>query len=405
MTALSNRTRAPAPPQSWTSPRPIVTFSLLAAALGLLLLILGLLVDARRAWFSYLDMWTFGVTICLGALLLLMTGHASKAGWMVVTRRITEAIVSALPLYAVLFVPIAFGLGHLYPWAEHGRVLETDVLRAVEHKRHYLNPPFYVVRTALYFAVTIAIAALLLAWSRANDERPRPEVLRRMRILSGGGLPAVALVLTWASYDWTMSLEPAWYSTIYGLYYFAGAFVGAIAVVCVLLHLSRLRPSIGPRVTADHAQAIGRVLFAMICFWAYQAFSQLLIYWIGDVPQEIAFYKVRTTGSWWAITDLIVFGHFVLPFFVLIHRGFKRDTGRLACAAAWMVLMHFVDVYWLVMPAHDPSGVRPHWLDLAAILFVGGLSTALVVSRYFRVAPLPAHDPELVSGLGYEALI
>lgn len=392
-------------PRTWTHPARITAGSIAASALGLLLLILGLLVDARRAWFSYLDVWTFGVTMCLGALILLMTDHAAKAGWMVVTRRLSEAIVSALPLYAVLFVPIAFGLGHLYPWAGHRHVLEADVLRAVEHKRDYLNPAFYIVRTAFYFAVAIAIAALLLLWSKANDEHPRFELVRRMRALSGGGLPVIALVLTWASFDWTMSLEPAWYSTIFGLYYFAGAFVGAIGLVCFLLHLSRLRASIGPRVTADHAQALGRVLFAMVCFWAYQAFSQLLIYWIGDIPQEIAFYTFRTTGSWWAITYLLVFGHFVLPFFVLINRWFKRDTGRLASAGAWMVVMHFVDVYWLVMPAYDSSGVRPHWLDLAAILFFGGLSTAMGVSRYFRITPLPAHDPELVAGLGYEAAI
>jgi hypothetical protein len=405
MTMHSGPSPDPLASGEWTNPRTVVTWSLVLSVLGLLLLALGLVVDPSRAWFSYLAMWTFGTTVCFGALVLLMTGHAAKAGWMVVTRRITEAIVTALPLYLVLFVPILFGLGRLYAWAGPREGLDADVLRAIDHKRLYFNPAFFVARTLLYFAVSIAIGALLRAWSTANDRAPRLARIRRMRALSGGGLPVVALTLTWASFDWTMSLEPSWYSTIFGLYYFAGAFVGAIGLVCVMLHLSRLRPSMNPRVTPDHAQALGRVLFAMTCFWAYQAFSQLLIYWIGDVPEEISYYKVRTTNTWWLVTYLLVFGNFVLPFFVLIRREYKRHTRFLAWAGAWMLLMHFVDVYWLIMPVHDPSGLRPHWLDLAAILFIGGLSSAYVVTRYFQAAPLPAHDPELVAGLGYEASI
>lgn len=406
MTSAPSLAPAQVARREWTNPRTVVRWSLVAAAIGLVLLVLGFVFEPARAWFSYLMMWTFGTTVCLGALVLLMTGHASKAGWMVVTRRISEAIVGALPLYLVLFAPpVIFALGRLYPWAAHRQTLDADMLRAIDHKRNYLNPAFFVVRTVVYFAVMIAIGALLRAWSLINDRRPRLEGVHRMRTLSGGGLPIVALILTWASFDWTMSLEPEWFSTIFGLYYFSGAFVGAIGLVCVMLHVSRLRPSIDSRVTPDHAQALGRVLFAMVCFWAYQAFSQLLIYWIGDVPEEIAYYKLRTTGSWRVVTAVLIFGHFVVPFFVLINRAYKRSTRRLAWAGAWMLAMHFVDVYWLVMPAHDTWGARPDWLDLAAILFFGGLSTAYVVSRYFDAPPLPAHDPELVAGLGYEAAI
>jgi hypothetical protein len=223
--------------------------------------------------------------------------------------------------------------------------------------------------------------------------------------VSGGGLPIVALTLTWASFDWTMSLEPDWYSTIYGLYVFAGGFVGAIALTCVMLHLSRARREVAARVTPDHAQAIGRVLFAMIIFWAYMAFSQLLIYWIGDVPEEVRYYGARTTGSWTAITALLIFGHFFAPFLLLLNRRMKRSPEFLRSVGNWMLAMHFVDVYWLVMPSYDRSGVRPHWLDLAAILFVGGLSCAWIAHRYFGAAPIPRHVPELAEGLHYEAAV
>jgi len=385
--------------------RWIILSSLLAAAVGLVLLVIGLLVDPQRAWFSYLAVWTYGATICVGALLLLMTGHAAKASWMVVTQRLTESIVDALPLFLVLFFPLCFGLAYVYPWASHANVLDPALAHAIDHKRRYLNQPFFIVRTLLYFLVFIAIGGLLRAWSKANDESPSKALVRRMRRLSGGGLPLVGLSLTWASFDWTMSLEPDWYSTIYGLYYFAGSFIAAVALVAVMLQPSMRRPGPAVRVTPDHAQALGRVLFAMIIFWAYMAFSQLLIYWIGNIPDEVVYYARRTQGTWDAITILLVFGHFIVPFFALLNRHWKRHLGYLASVGAWMLMMHFVDVYWLVLPVHDPSGVRPHWLDLAAILFVGGLSSAWILRRYLTAPPLPLHVPELAEGLNYEASV
>jgi hypothetical protein len=375
--------------------RSIVLASVAGALLGAVLLFVGLLVDAPRAWFAYLAAWTVGVTIAIGALLLLMVGHASKAGWIVVTRRVTEAVAATLPVYLVLFVPLCFGLSKLYPWVQH-----PDA-----HKARYLNPPFFVARTVVYFAIFIAIGALLRHWSRENDARPSMRLVRRMRALSGGGLPLVALATTWASFDWTMSLQPEWYSTIFGLYFFAGAFVGAIALVTLMMYMQRLYADPPSPVSPDLAQALGRLLFAMVAFWAYMAFSQLLIYWIGDVPDEIAFYRLRTTGTWTAVTYLLVCGNFVVPFFALLNRHWKRHPDYLATVACWLLMMHFVDIYWLVLPVYDRAGFRPHWLDLAAIVFVGGVSSAWIVRRYFSAAPLPLHDPELAEGLDYEAAV
>jgi hypothetical protein len=387
----------------WSTPRRVIVGSLALAGVGLVLCVAGLFVDAHRAFLSYLDVWTFGASICTGALLLLMVGHAAKAGWMVVTRRLSEAVVGALPLYLVLFVPLAFGLRYVYPWAEAPALLDPLVRRAVEHKRGYLNPPFFVGRTVFYFAVFIAVGLLLRAWSTANDRDPSIARVRRLRRLSGGALPLVGLTLTWASFDWTMSLEPEWSSTIFGLYFFAGSFAAAVGLVAVMLHGSRLLSTPRLRVTPDHAHALGRVLFAMVCFWAYMAFSQLLIQWIGNLPDEVGFYLRRWRGSWTAVTILLGVGHFVAPFFLLLNRRLKRRTEYVASLGAWMVLMHFVDVYWLVMPARESAGVRPHWLDLAAILFVGGLSSAWIVQRYLAAAPLPKYAPELAGGLNYEA--
>jgi hypothetical protein len=383
--------------------RTLVVSSLGLAGAGLALLAVGLRIDSTRAWFAYLDAWLFGTSIAVGALLVTMTGHATKASWMVITRRPMESVAATLPLFALLFVPLAFGLDRVYPWADHGAA-GAAVAQALDHKRVWLSKPLFVVRTALYFLVFCVTAALLRGWSTENDARHRPELVRRMRRLSGGGLPLVLLTLTWASFDWSMSLQPDWYSTIFGLYFIAGAYVGAIALACVMLPLvspGRSHAAFSP----DLAQALGRVLFAMVVFWAYISFDQLLIYWIGDIPEEVSYFARRTAGSWTAVTYVIVLGHFVIPFFVLLNRRLKRHRAVLAAVGAWVFVMQFVDVYWQVLPVHDQAGARPHWLDLGAALLFGGLSCAWIVRRYGTAAPLPLHVPELAEGLGYEAAV
>jgi len=379
--------------------RRVVVASLGLASVGLVVLLVGLIRNTQRAWFAYFDAWLFGTSVAVGALLLLMTGHAAKASWMVVTRRMTEAIAGTLPLFAVLFVPLAFGLRQVYPWASHAIPSDPALARALAHKRGWLNAPFFVVRTGLYFLVFCVVGGLLRAWSVASDRSPDLALVRRMRRLSGGGLPLIGLALTWASFDWSMSLQPAWYSTMFGFYFFAGSYVGAIALVCVMLHVARLRDSERTRVTPDHAQALGRVLFAMIVLWAYTSFGQLLIYWMSDIPEEVTYFARRTAGSWTTVTYVIVCGHFVAPFFLLLSRHLKRRSSFLAAIGTWMFSMHFVDVYWQVLPVHDPGGIRPHWLDLGAILLVGGLSCAWIVRRYLTASPLPLHAPELAEGL------
>lgn len=386
------------------SPRRITVPALVLAAIGLALLLVGLFAAPNRAWFAYLDAWLFGTSIALGALIFGMIGHVSKASWMVMTRRPMESVAATLPVFALLFVPLAFGLGHIYPWAGHHAV-DPALAHAIEHKKAWLNEPFFIVRTGVYFLVFCLVAGLLRGWSRENDERPSLVLVLRMRRLSGGALPVIALVLTWASFDWSMSLQPEWYSTMFGVYFFAGGFVGAIGLACVMMRFVRPQASPPVRLTPDQSQALGRVLFAMVIFWAYISYGQLLIYWIGNIPDEVSFYLKRVRGSWDAITYVIVFGHFVLPFFALLNRHLKRHSGVLALIGGWVFVFHYIDVYWQVLPVVDPAGVRPSWLDLAAALFIGGLSVAWIVRCYQAAPPLPLHSPELVKGLEYEAAV
>ncbi|HEX3771046.1 MAG TPA: hypothetical protein VHV30_09290 [Polyangiaceae bacterium] len=390
-----------------------------ATGVGLALLAIGLAVDPTRAWFAYLDAWIFGVTLAIGALIVTLVGQASKAGWMVVVRRPMEAVAGSLPLFAILFVPIAFGLGHLYPWA----AAHPPESAVAGHKALWLSKPFFLARTAVYFAILSFFALRIRGMSRANDVRPSAALVRGMRRLGGGGIPVVGLVLSFASFDWSMSLQPDWSSTMFGIYFFAGAFVGAIALACVLASTIPLagpgrpdasstpgerlerRSTNGSLPSPDHAQALGRLLFAMVIFWAYVSFGQLIVYWMGDEPEEVSFFLRRTTGSWAAVTWVLVFGHFVLPFFGLLNRPLKRRLATLRVAGAWMLAMHYLDVYWQVLPVHDAAGARPHWLDLGALLFVAGLATAWVARAYRAAPPLPANVPELDEGLAYEAAV
>jgi hypothetical protein len=374
-----------------------------SAVAGAVLLAGGLRLDPQRAWFAYLTAWTFSITLVVGALLLLMIGHAAKASWMVVTCRPTEAVVSLLPFCALSFVPVAFGLASLYPWAAPVAQLDPELRDVVAHRHGYMNPPFFVARTAVYLAIFGVVGGLLRYWSKQNDDRPRMALVARMRRLSAGGLPVVGLALTWASFDWTMSLDAATASTIFGLYFFAGAFVGAIALVTILVCASRRTARLRALVTVEHAHALGRVLFAMVAFWAYIAFSQLLIVWIGGIPREVAYYARRTAGTWGWVTGVLACGMFVIPFLALIARAPKRRTGFLTAVASGVLFMHYVDVYWMIIPVHDVAGLRLQWVDLGAILLFGGLSCLWVGRAYGRRSPLPAHLPEMVEGLAYEA--
>lgn len=382
-----------------------VMVSIVCAVVGLLTCLAGLFVDASRTFFAYLQAFVFFATVAIGALLWLMVDHASKAAWTVVTRRITEAVAGTLPALAVLVVPIFFGLKHLYPWAMPHDLFDEETAAKLDHRSPFLNPAFFVIRQIVYFALFVGTWQLLRRWSVKNDEAPSLDLVHRMRKLSAGGLVVIGLAQSWAGYDWVMSLEADWWSTMWGFYFFAGGFVGAIGLVSVLLWLAHRNGPLAGVVTPAHGHAIGRVLFAMVIFWAYTAFGQLLIIWLPDIPTDVRFYEHRIEGSWSGVTYFVAFVHFIVPFFVLLSKEVKRRLPQLAFWGGWVVFAHYVDVYWMVLPMHDHWALQPHWLDLGALLLVGGATTAVGLLRYGAAAPLPEHDPELLEGLRYEAHI
>jgi hypothetical protein len=378
----------------------------LAAATGLgglaLTLVGGLVLDGRRALFSYLVAFVYWIGIALGALILLGALHASNARWPVVLRRFIETVPQSLPVFLVLFVPVALGMGHLFPWVDpHG--LAPEMAHAVHGKTPYLNVPFFLVRAAIYFAVWIGVASLLRAWSVRQDATGAIGLTLRQRRLGTGSLPFLALTMTFAAFDWMMSLDPRFFSTIFGVYWFAGSFMAAFAVTIIAATLTRAEPDgFGHLANADHFHALGNFLLAFTAFWAYVAFSQFMLIWIANIPEEVPWYILRIDGGWrWMGAFLAIF-HFLVPFFLLLSRGLKRTPRALSLVAAWLLLVHWVDVYWLVMPHLHADGPRPWLFDLTAFVGVGGVAVAFTILRMRAAAPVPVADPWLEDSLRYQ---
>lgn len=371
------------------------------AAVGALGLGLGAFVDRARLFHAYLAAYAWAVSIAGGALIFLMIGHAMGAGWPVLVRRLTETIVASWPMLALLFIPVLLGVHALYPWAR-SEVPGDEITRGLVHaKRSYLNVPFFVIRSAVYLAVCSAVGALLRRWSLERDVNPTADVEGRMRALSAGALPAVALAFSFASFDWLMSLTPTWFSTMYPVYWFSGGFVAALALL-VVLTFSAQQEGLLPEVSLSHYYALGRMLLAFVIFWAYAAYFQFFLIWIANRPDEVTFFVDRIHGPWRAISVALVVAQFVVPFFALLSYRSKHRPRLLAAVAAWILAAHYLDVHWLVMPSVRPSDPY-HWLDLAALLAVGGACAAFSITRLRGRAILPIHDPALPRAVRYES--
>ena len=370
--------------------------SIAATLAGAVLLVLGFVLDGRQAMFSYLAAWIFVASVSVGALFWIAIAHATNATWMVVLRRRAEDVTSALPVIALLFLPVLAGLGTLYPWARPQSGWDDRMREAVIPKEGYLNAPFFILRSVIYLASWVLVAELL----RRISQRGGEDVAGKQRTVAAVALPLLAFTLTFAAFDWLMSLDPTWSSNVFGVYLFGGGFGAAIGLLCFIA----FGPT-GSRVaeaTAEQSHAMGRLLLTFVIFWMYIAFCQYLLIWIADLPDEVGWVKLRTTGSWGELAVVIAAVHFFLPFFALLPRGVKRRPSVVAWMGAWLVAAHFLDMHWVVLPELHAAW-HPHWLDLAALLFVGGASVLVSLLRARLKPSMPLGDPRLEAGLHYEA--
>jgi hypothetical protein len=355
--------------------------------------------NPKQFFFSWLVSFLFFLSLALGALFFVLIQYAVQGGWGIVLRRIGETIFVTLPVMAALFLPVLLGLRDLYSWTVPGAGEHDALLR---WKAPYLNVPFFLIRAALYFGIWSFIALRYYRGSRSQDVTGDPGVSARLRRLAGPAIIVLALTQTFAAIDWIMSLTPHWYSTIFGVYFFAGSFVGFIALLSVVVVAMRRAGLLDTVISAEHLHDIGKFLFAFTAFWAYIAFSQFFLIWYANLPEETFWYKARIEGSWMAVSLVLMAGHFGAPFFYLMGRGVKRKGSTLAVGGAWLLTMHFVDLYWQVMPTLHPEGLRPSVLDIAALVTVGGCFVAAAGWLLRRQALVPLRDPRLAESLALE---
>ena len=345
---------------------------------------------------SYLVAYLFWTGAALGSVALLMINHVTGGAWGTAIRRFLEAMIRLLPVLAVLFLPIALGLPHLYEWARPEDVARDALL---QHKAPYLNVPFFLARTAFYFAVWILVSRALLRWSEAQDVTTDPEPTERLELISRGGLLLMGLTMSFAAIDWMMSLEPHWASTIYGVIFMGGSALTALALAIVLSALAREGTRLPDVISPDQFHDLGKLLLAFTMLWAYFNVSQFIIIWSANLPEEITWYLARTTNGWRTVTIGLVIVHFVLPFVILLSRTVKRRPGALATVAAALLLARVVDVYWMIVPAFHEGGFALCWLDVAAFLAVGGLFVGLAIRQLGGRSLVPLHDPSLPIGV------
>ncbi|MCY1046942.1 hypothetical protein OV208_36900 [Corallococcus sp. bb12-1] len=378
--------------------RPLAVSATLGVV-GLAATALGGWLDARQALFGYLFGFTYWLGLCLGALLLLAMFHASKARWPVVLRRALEVMAATAPLFLLLFAPLALGMRLLYPWVAPSPALGEHVLHILEHRGLYQNVPFFLGRAALYFVTWGLVGHLLLRWSVRQDAMGELYWTAWQRRLGGGTLPALALTFSFMTLDWMMALDATWLSTAYGLYVFSGASVGALALMVVAAAATRDTQHFGSLLSPGHYHRLGTLMFTFICFWAYIAFSQFMLIWVAGLPEEVGWYRIRLRGGWGDVSLLLLLGHFVLPFALLLSRELKSRPRTLATVSLWMLAMHAVDMAWLLFPSLSPERVAVPWTALTAWVGVGGLGVAVALWRARGMYPVPVGDPYLVHSL------
>jgi hypothetical protein len=373
------------------------------AGVGVLALVatfaLGL-AHPHELWVWYLLAFLYWLTLALGGLFFVLVQFATRAGWSVAVRRVAEHVAGTLPLFVLLFVPLAFAVPELFHWSD-AEAVAADPLLAGKHG--YLNAPFFLVRAALVLAAWAALGWWFRRRSVAQDAAADPRTTRLLQSVSAPALIVFAVSLTVASFDWIMSLDPHWYSTIFGVYVFSGCAVAVFALVPLLaIALEGRGGPLEGVVTAEHYHDLGKLLFGFVVFWAYIAFSQYMLVWYGNIPEETIWYAHRLEHGWEAVTVALALAHFVVPFFYLLLRRTKRNRALLAAACVWLLAAHGLDLYWLVMPAVHPEGVAFSLLGPLAWLGVGGLVAAALGWLLRRPAAVPVGDPRLPESLSFE---
>ena len=361
--------------------------------------IVGFVLSGQERFFqAYLVAYTFVFGIVLGSMAWLMVLHLTGGAWGLVIRRPLEAAVRTMPIMTVLYLPIALGIHDLYHWS-HADAVATDPI--LQFKEPYLNQTFFLVRQVVFFAIWNVIGWRLTSWSSEQDRSGDAGLVKRFSILSGAGLVIYSLTVTFAMIDWTMSVNPHWFSTMWGPLYMVGQGLSALAfAVAVLIMLSQSAP-LDRIVTSHHLHDLGKFLFAFLMLHAYLSFSQFLIIWSANVVEEIPHYLIRWDGGYQYVSIFMIVGHFAVPYALLLSRDLKRSFQRLRVIAMWILFARMVEYYWHVAPEFHQDGLSLGLLDFATPIAVGGVFLALFASNLRKFSLLPVNDPGLPKALAH----
>ncbi|MBI4125156.1 MAG: molybdopterin oxidoreductase [Deltaproteobacteria bacterium] len=371
-------------------------FYLGLTALGAAAFFVGLGQDAGRAWHNYLLNYFFWFSLSISGLFFIALSYVTTSQWASPLKRVPEALTGFLPVAFVLLLILFAGSHHLYEWTHHEAVAGDPLLSG---KRGYLNMPFFVIRNLLFFVLWIGVAFYLIRNSLRQDRTGAVELTFKNKKVSAPFLVLFGITFTLASFDLLMSLEPHWFSTIFGVYCFAGLFESGMAITILFVLALRRQGALRGVINENHLHDLGKLMFAFCVFWAYIAFSQYMLIWYGNLPEETPYMIRRTEGSWTPVALALLFGKFIVPFFLLLSRWAKRNEFFLALVAVWVLVFQYLDIYWIVFPTVGAPAFG--WMELGILLGFLGLFVLSVTAVLQRIPPVARRDPWLEEGLSY----
>jgi hypothetical protein len=367
----------------------------LIALVALVLCAVGAFVDPHQFSYSWLFAFAFFFTLCAGCFFWTIVHHATDAEWSVVVRRQLENLAALLVVLALLFVPILLLRHHLYAWMD----IPPGAEPSLDSKRAYLNWGFFLGRAVFFFGFFILASLFLRRFSVQQDKDGNPRFTIWMRKVAFTSLPLFALCLTFGAFDWLMSLNYRWFSTMFGVYIFAGAAGSSMSLLVLVITALRQAGYLKDVVTLEHYHIMGKWMFAFCVFWAYIGFGQYMLIWYANMPEETEYFITRNTESWWVLSMLLVIGRFFGPFAILLLRSIKKQPHRLCYVAGWILCMQMLDMYLVILPALHGTGVHVSIWDLVSLIAIGATLGFVYLQIVPRTSLFPIRDPRLIESL------
>lgn len=379
-------------------PNKISNIGIALLLIGALISVLGFVFDKQRALFDYLWMYMFLVSIAIGSLMLVALEYLVGATWSTPFRRVSEFLAACTPVLILLAVPLVYNMHDLYHWMDK-EAMESNVI--LKGKEPYLNLKFFLLRVAFCFFVWLIFYLLFIRNSQKQDETKDSKLTKRNVALSVVFTPLFVITMTITAIDWMMTLEPHWYSTIFGVYYFSGTIVAALAAATIVSIFLKEGGYFPARMTNRHYYSLGTMMFGFNIFWTYIAFSQFLLVWYADLPEETFWMIKRLNGGWEYVSFALLLLHFIIPFLVLIPRSAKTNPKTLKIMAVWLLFAHALDLYWLIMPAYRIESPPLGWTELSFPFIIIGVFILVFTLKAKKTNLIPIGDPKLEAGLDF----